>query len=396
MSNEERVHSGRIIWNGEIYDVYSPERVPNYTAGWISGFGSIGFENASGGELKRGKLKKVECKEVMKSYTLEENICGIFDSGGNIPALYYSTGGYYNRKAFLEKPVKINGKLYIVEIKGVGSKGEKIKLNELRTISPFLFSFPTGDTGPIGGLTLEEGSYSAKVTKELNESGIDMPFFIALYELPLTYRNLYGEEKALAIEVRGTDSTMRASWFDPHSFNKHFFLLLNVDSQEYVRSFLKKTLSAYRSLLELGYIHMCPHEDNMLITGGLTDLGDTKSLARSNKNDVKVSFNYFIFSLYKVVMNLQPIDEKLEEEDHKIFAHYLFNNWLSSRWNEYWNLIGRRYKEYEKERMQNAFEMLNEGINEEFGFNPKFENFNEEKIHQTAEKIVESCYKSVV
>jgi len=48
----------------------------------------------------------------------------------------------------------------------------------------------------------------------------------------------------------------------------------------------------------------------------------------------------------------------------------------------------KKYSEYERKRTENVCKILNEGINEEFDFDPKFEKFNEEEITRTAEKIV--------
>jgi len=149
----------------------------------------------------------------------------------------------------------------------------------------------------------------------LNERGVENPLFIALYELPLTYMNLNKEKKPLAIEVRATDSTMGASWFDP-TFNKYFFPLLNVDQQKYAESFLKKTLSAYHILLQLGYIHISPHADNMPITGGLTDLGDVEPLTESTRRLLLLRgffFHYFTSSgiCSRSMKNLKKHTEEL-------------------------------------------------------------------------------------
>jgi hypothetical protein len=279
----------------KVFDIYSPDITPHYTGDWSTS-GSSTSESSTGGELKRGKLKKIECEEVIKSYELKENICGVFDSEGDIPVLYYSKG-MYSRKAFLEKPVEINGKPYIIEIKGVGDRGEKINLSRLRTIG--IGWFPQGDTGPVGGLPLSEGINSARITKKLNERGIDNPLFIALYKLPLTYRDLYGKEQPLSIEIRATDSTLRASWFVSPFFRECFLKLLNVDPQDYARFFSKKTLNAYKSLLEEGYIFkpmlkICKSADEISI-----DLSTCKMEAvKSNlENPKDLSLNDLVANL---------------------------------------------------------------------------------------------------
>jgi hypothetical protein len=240
------VRVGIVVWNGKVYDVDLPSdlsnKLPYYTAGWRVGK-SIGFiiANPEGGVLKEGVLKEVKAEKIDENYDLKRNICGVFsskDSDSVIPVLYYYGGGS-SRKAFLKEPIKINDKPYIIEIKGVGNKGKEIDIQQLRRISTSFYGSPIGDTGPIGGLPYKEALRDVKVMKKMNETGIDSPLFISLYRLPLTYTNLRGENDSLAIEARGTDSTMRASWINPN-FNKYLFGCLNTSSEEYARVFSKK------------------------------------------------------------------------------------------------------------------------------------------------------------
>jgi len=361
------VRVGIVVWNGKVYDVSLPSyfsNIPHYTASWIGGKsgGSFTIAPSEGGVLKEGVLKEVKAEKIVENYDLKRNICGVFsseDSNSAIPALYYSDGGK-SRKAFLREPVKINDKPYIIEIKGVGNKGKEIDIQQLRRIAPSFYDSPIGDTGPIGGLSYKEALRDVEVMKKMNEAGIYTPLFISLYRLPLTYTNLRGENDSLAIEVRGTDSTMRASWVNPN-FNKYLFGHLDTSPEEYARVFSEKTLKAYRTLLNLGYLHISPHEDNLLLTGGITDLGDTINLNETDNSIVKYSLNsivksslkYFIFSLLNVLQN-----SRLPKED-----------------SEKWNKV--------------VVEILNDNIREEFDFDPNLSKMTFGEFNKLIEKMYE-------
>jgi hypothetical protein len=353
------VRVGIVVWNGKVYDVDLPSdlsnKLPYYTAGWRVGK-SIGFiiANPEGGVLKEGVLKEVKAEKIDENYDLKRNICGVFsseDSDSVIPVLYYYGGGS-SRKAFLKEPVKINDKPYIIEIKGVGNKGKEIDIQQLRMITPSFYSPPIDDTGPIGGLPYKEAMDDVEVMKKMNENGIYPPLFISLYRLPLMYTNLRGENDSLAVEVRGTDSTMRASWINPN-FNKYLFGCLNTSSEEYARVFSKKTLKAYHTLLDLGYLHISPHEDNLLLTGGITDLGDTINLKDAENSRVKSDLEYFVFSFFNVLQN-----SRLPEEN-----------------SEKWNKV--------------VVEILNDNIREEFDFDPNLSEMTFYEFNKLIEKMYE-------
>jgi hypothetical protein len=125
-------------------------------------------------------------------------------------------------------------------------------------------------------------------------------------------------------------------------------------------------------------IHVSPHEDNMPITGGLTDLGDTRSLTKKDK--------WFLFSLSNVILNIQPIDESLEDRNYRIYLEC--NIYTQEGFKKYWELIGRKYQEYGRERAQDASDTLSRGIEREFGFYPTFK-FERGEIEKAAEKIME-------
>jgi hypothetical protein len=148
----ERVHTGRIVWNEKVYDIYSPETLPVYTYGWEKD-SPMGESRANGGILMKSKLRRLECKKIIKGHELGD-VCGIFDEEGDIPVLYYKSP-IISRKAFLEEPVMINGKSYIIELKCVGDRGGKINPNKLRTLSRDCLLWPGP---PIGDTALLEVS----------------------------------------------------------------------------------------------------------------------------------------------------------------------------------------------------------------------------------------------
>jgi len=153
---------------------------------------------------------------------------------------------------------------------------------------------------------------------------------------------------------------MRASWINPN-FNKYLFGHLDTSPEEYARVFSEKTLKAYRTLLNSDYLHISPHEDNLLLTGGITDLGDTINLNETDNSIVKYSLNsivksslkYFIFSLLNVLQN-----SRLPKED-----------------SEKWNKV--------------VVEILNDNIREEFDFDPNLSKMTFGEFNKLIEKMYE-------
>jgi hypothetical protein len=107
--------------------------------------------------------------------------------------------------------------------------------------------------------------------------------------------------------------------------------------------------------LDLGYLHISPHEDNLLLTGGITDLGDTINLKDAENSRVKSDLEYFIFSFFNVLQN-----SRLPEEN-----------------SEKWNKV--------------VVEILNDNIREEFDFDP---NLSEMTFYEF-NKLVEKMYEKI-
>lgn len=333
--------------------------------------------------------------------------------------LYYVAERGYQK--LLVEPVKIDGEPHILKIRGAGcDASKKIEFDQLRT-TPFLDSDtrPREQRLPKGSLLLDDAKKSARVTKQLNKRGIKNPLFVALYALPF-YLKFFGEKrkKQLAIEVTATDSTMTADWFGKHllpyregrvdesgylvgdwvHFNKPFFQLLNTDQTQYAQTFLENTLNSYHLLLELGYIHISPHRDNMPITGGLTNLDYVTSLRRMGFKKARFKTAYFISELYKALLKLQPIDEEFEKKYEKSIRS-LHDKFINDEIDPptYYNnmrLIDRDRSAYMEKRYQNAAEQLNEGISRKFGFNPNLKSkVDSEEIEKVAGRILKSYFK---
>jgi hypothetical protein len=276
---------GRVIWEKRLYDISLPASLSNK------------FPRLKEGYLRwapymeREPYPGYEVEGFLGWETVKWNIdIGVFPQGKNsivfIPVLYYQEEENHER-VFLKEPVDINGERYIIELRVVPYGKAVDDITGMRYIN-------------------------------INSRGIPQPCFVDLFKKRKDLLN----SDSLVIEARGMDSTMGASWITPE-FNTYLFKQLDTSSKKYAKCFAENTLKSFYALLDVGYVHTRPNKDNMLLTGGLTNLEyiintlDINHLDDSSKKKVRGSIKFsieeFISSLCNVLLNSRSSEEDSEK-----------------------------------------------------------------------------------
>lgn len=186
-----------------------------------------------------------------------------------------------SRKAFIAKPFSVNGTKYAgVELKGCGKEGGPIVLDRFRHIGN-----TAEDTGPEGGLYVDEALKEAENQLKLSRVGKISPLQIATFELPLKVVSPFHGEKQLGLLARGVRSSFRIS--EIADVSPDIISAINTSKKEYSEKLTQNMFQELKSIFEVGYFHDSPTEENVDGTGSITDLAGLKLI----KKPEDISYN---------------------------------------------------------------------------------------------------------
>lgn len=178
-----------------------------------------------------------------------------------------------SRKAFIPIELNLGNKLYAgIEFKGCGCEGGPINLEKFRTI---------GNTGI--DTCVEGGVYLKEIEKESNFMK-DSPLLLATFALPIEVTSPYHGTDKLGLLVRATECSFRLSQIK--DIKQDLLSQLNISEEQYNETVSKNLVRHVRQMLESGYFHPSPTEENVDALGNLTDL-----LLKPIKSSADVQFN---------------------------------------------------------------------------------------------------------
>jgi len=209
-----------------------------------------------------------------------------------------------SRKAFLPLEFDFKGCKYVgIEFKGCGCEGRGINFNKFRTIGDMRF-----DTGPEGGVYLDEVEKEREMLEELYYIGKKSPLGIVEFELPWEVNSPYMGKKKLGLLLRGVRSSFRVS--EVITFGADLLTQLQVSPQEFFETFSSRLFDDLSKIFNAGFYHISPSDSNVHITGEITDLGVLEYI----KNEENIYFN--LHNFIRVAQSLAKyLGKEINKED---------------------------------------------------------------------------------